>query len=288
MRAALRIGRMPTTATMVGRASTAQCARGLCQDARARRNNAFVLLGLEPGASAREIKRKYFELAKKTHPDVLAQQARQAARAAAADTGPKVTSFAAGHATLGTDHNASAAAPTVVPFLEVQAAYDILMEEDGEGGSPAQQQNRQRPGQRAQQRARTLGEVLCDRLRDEPEAVTELWEEIMRDQLRVTNAMLDAIFRALKVNSKAAGPVDAARFAQARLIRDGSYNGLLDIDTRCSALVTLLGWCQEKEEELGDLAFEIIDEITDEDRAHSPAVMSAIGSVFCSGTRSPY
>ena len=42
------------------------------------------------------------------------------------------------------------------------------------------------------------------------------------------------------------------------------------------------------QETLGDFAFEFIDEITDEDRAHSPAVMSAIGSVFCSGTRSPY
>ena len=40
--------------------------------------------------------------------------------------------------------------------------------------------------------------------------------------------------------------------------------------------------------ELGDVALEIIDQITDEDRAHSPAVMAAIGSVFCSGTRSPY
>ena len=37
-----------------------------------------------------------------------------------------------------------------------------------------------------------------------------------------------------------------------------------------------------------DVALEIIDQITDEDRAHSPAVMAAIGSVFCSGTRSPY
>ena len=80
---------------------------------------------------------------------------------------------------------------------------------------------------------------------------------------------------------------DAARIAQ-RIIHEGTYAGVLDIDTRCSAFVSLLTWCQAEEEELGDLAMEIIDQITDEDRAHSPAVMAAIGSVFCSGTRSPY
>ena len=271
-------------------------ARSLCQaEVRTRRTNAFVLLGLEPGASVPQIRKAYFKLAKMTHPDVLAQQAREAAAAAdVAALQMKVTSFSAGSAILDADHKSAAAKPTVVPFLEVQAAYELLMQEDGDGGSPAQRQNRQRPGQKAAQRQRTLGEVLCDRLRDEPELVTELWEDILRDQLRVTNPMLDAIFRALKENTKAAGGngaavvVEAARFAQARLIRDGSHKGLLDIDTRCSAFVTLLNWCHEREEELGDLAFEIIDEINDEDRAHSPAVMSAIGSVFCSGTRSPY
>jgi hypothetical protein len=270
-------------------------ARTLCQaDVRTRRNNAFVLLGLEPGASVPQIRKAYFKLAKMTHPDMLAQQAREAAAAAdVAALQMKVTSFSAGSAILDADHKSAAAKPTVVPFLEVQAAYELLMQEDGDGGSPAQQQNRQRPGQKAAQRQRTLGEVLCDRLRDEPELVTELWEDIQRLHLRVTNPMLDAIFHALKENTKAAGNgaavvVDAARFAQARLIRDGSHKGLLDIDTRCSAFVTLLNWCHEREEELGDLAFEIIDEINDEDRAHSPAVMSAIGSVFCSGTRSPY
>jgi len=267
--------------------------RALCADARVRRSNAFVLLGLEPGATTREIRKAYYELAKRTHPDVIAQQAREAERAEAANAhGMKVASFSAGSAILDTDHAAAAVAPTVVPFLEVQAAYDILMEEDFDGGSPAQQQNRKRAGQKTQQRQRTLGEVLCERLQNEPDAVAELWESILRDQLRVSNPMLDDVFRALKANAKAAktaaAVVEGARFAQANVIRHGTYKGLLDIDTRCSAIVTLLGWCQEAENELGDLAFEIIDEITDEDRAHSPAVMSAIGSVFCSGTRSPY
>jgi hypothetical protein len=125
-------------------------ARTLCQaDVRTRRNNAFVLLGLEPGASVPQIRKAYFKLAKMTHPDMLAQQAREAAAAAdVAALQMKVTSFSAGSAILDADHKSAAAKPTVVPFLEVQAAYELLMQEDGDGGSPAQQQNRQRPGQR--------------------------------------------------------------------------------------------------------------------------------------------
>ena len=68
----------------------------------------------------------------------------------------------------------------------------------------------------------------------------------------------------------------------------GKAHGVLTIDTACSAIVSLLSWCQTNEEELGDLAMEVIEQITDEERAHSPAVMASIGSVFCSGTRSPY
>ena len=249
------------------------------------RSNAYVVLGLEPGATEKEIKRAYRELAKRTHPDVLARKAKEAKEAAAAGFGPKVSSYDSGVLDAR-----DAAAPTAVAFIEVQAAYDILTSED-DGGGAAKKRQARRPGAAGQARARTLGEVLCDRLKDEPEAVRELWEEICRDKLRVTNPMLDAIFAALKTVGKSVGTpegvVDAARFGNT-LIRDGSGLGLLTQDTRNSAQVSLLSWCQANEEELGDVAFEFIDEINDEDRAHSPAVMSAIGAVFCSGTRSPY
>lgn len=262
--------------------------RWLCDASQeVRRKNAYLLLGLEPGASMREVKKRYWALAKETHPDVLAQRSRQAAAAAASNHGAKVASFDTG--VLETDHSAAAAAPTVIPFLEVQAAYDALMEDD-QSGAAAKKPGR-RPGAAATERARTLGEVLCDRLKDDPDAVGELWEEIVRDKLRVTIPMTEEMLRALRRVAKQAkaadSAVEAARFMQ-RIIRDGTAYGLINIDTRTSAQVSLLGWCQVAEDELGDLAFEIIDEINDEDRAHSPAVMSAIGSVFCSGTRSPY
>lgn len=103
----------------------------------------------------------------------------------------------------------------------------------------------------------------------------------------MTDQMLDAMFKALRISAVPGAKVDAARVAQ-RILHEGSVHGVLTIDTRCSGFVTLLTWCQADEEELGDVALEIIDQISDEDRAHSPAVMAAIGSVFCSGTRSPY
>ena len=105
--------------------------------------------------------------------------------------------------------------------------------------------------------------------------------------MRVTESMLDALFRALRASAMPGAKTDVARVAS-RIIYEGTSYDVMTIDTRCSGFVSLLAWCQEEEEELGDLALEIIDQINDDDRAHSPAVMAAIGSVFCSGTRSPY
>ena len=144
-------------------------ARSLCAapPQSVRRRNALVVLGLEEGATARQIKMKYFDLAKRTHPDMLNVAHKEAAAAATNDVGPKVVSYAAGAAILDATH---AAAPTAASFLEIQAAYDALMEEGDESGrGGASRRNARRPGQAATARARTLGEVLCDRLRDEPE-----------------------------------------------------------------------------------------------------------------------
>ena len=134
-----------------------------------RRRNALVVLGLEQGATPPQIKKKYFDLAKRTHPDMLNVHQKEAAAAVANGVGPKVVSYAAGDAILDATH---AAAPTTASFLEIQAAYDVLMEEGEESGSGGlSTRNARRPGQTATARMRTLGEVLCDRLRDEPEVL---------------------------------------------------------------------------------------------------------------------
>ena len=71
----------------------------------------------------------------------------------------------------------------------------------------------------------------------------------MRDQLRVTIPMADVLFRALKRHGRASDMVDAARLG-ARIIRDGTSRGLLNLDTRTSAQILLLGWCQQEEVDL--------------------------------------
>ena len=256
------------------------------QEAMQRRKNAFLLLGLQPEASKKEIKMRYYDLAKRTHPDVIAREAKEAAEKAAANLQAKSVSYNTGVLEEDYSKNANHATTTVVPFLEVQAAYDALMNDDGSG---LDKRPAKRPGAAGNQRERTLGEVLCDRLKEEPEMHQELWEEILRDKMRVTEPMLDALFKAARRAAKPgdSGQLDAARSGQ-RIIIDGTWAGVLSIDARCSAYCSLLAWCTEDEEALGDLALEIVEQINDEDRAHSPAVMAAIGAVFCSGTRSPY
>ena len=267
--------------------------RGLCAAAAERltqRKNALLLLGLEPGATQKQIKLRYYDLAKRTHPDVLAQQAKEAAAQQAKDNvHAKVRSYNVGVIEEDYSKDADHRTTTVVPFLEVQAAYDTLMNDD----ASADTRPVARPGAAGRAnsaRQRSLGEVLCDRLKEEPEAHEELWEEILREKMRVTEPMLDALFKAARRTAKkgdAVAKVEAARCAQ-RIIIDGTYGGVLGLDARCSAFVSLLSWCQAEEEALGDLALEVVEQINDEERAHSPAVMAAIGAVFCSGTRSPY
>lgn len=278
--------RLSPLAARPGAARVLLFTRDCSTDLATRKKNALILLGLQPTAAPNEIKKAYYQLAKRTHPDVIAREAREAAAKAAASVGPKTVDFSSGHnGILDDNHASSAAKPTVVPFLEVQAAYDVLMQDDDDPDGATKARTK-RAGARPS-RERTLGEVLCDRLRDEPEVHHELWEEITRDKMRVTEEMLEAIFKAIRSTAKEGAKANAARVAS-HIIYDGTYQSVLTIDTRCSAFVSLLTWCQAEEEELGDVALEIIDQINDEDRAHSPAVMAAIGSVFCSGTRSPY
>ena len=121
--------------------------------------NAYVTMQLHPGATTKQIKKKFYELAKSTHPDV-----HQGATAKAQETakqGPVIEHFDQGVL--------QAALDPVARFLEVQTAYEILMEAAESGTAQAGGRRRQESAPKA--RAKTLGEVLVERLVEEPEEV---------------------------------------------------------------------------------------------------------------------
>ena len=62
-------------------------------------------------------------------------------------------------------------------------------------------------------------QVLCDRLKDEPEAVQELWDDIKGQGLTVTPPMLDAIFKACQ--KPEGGGIEPAR----QILREGTRLG---------------------------------------------------------------
>ena len=66
------------------------------QELSTQKKNAYLIMGLEPGATPRQVKMRYYDLAKRTHPDVLAREAREAEAARASDMQAKVASYDTG------------------------------------------------------------------------------------------------------------------------------------------------------------------------------------------------
>ena len=139
-------------------------------------------LGLEQGASRGQIKRRYFELAKQTHPDTQAED-------------------------------------EAISFLAVFAAYEKLVALEastrtpaGDGrswqpsGQPSSTGTCQGASRKFQQprrgrvvhREKTRGEFLCHQLEKDPHAAPQLWETICSWQqpMEVTSAMLEELFKA--------------------------------------------------------------------------------------------
>jgi hypothetical protein len=207
---------------------------------------AYGILGLRAGASRSEIKKAFYALAKETHPDVTG---RLRAEGQEADEGD--------------DDKGVACAST---FLEIHAAFEHLMhleEERSRGGSSGSSGNgsnaarggaagggragkARRPGARVvEPRERSLGEMLCDRLEEEPWAVREVWDELLREQLRITEPALEAIFRACgtkdSLSDKGGGGLPTAL----SILRDASTRDLLTTQTREAAVIFIIKWCKE-------------------------------------------
>jgi hypothetical protein len=174
---------------------------------------ALAVMGLKEDATRQAVKARYYELAKLTHPDV-----------------------------------AGDAAPSGQPaFLEVQDAFEQLLAALAEradaatapgsaargGASP-----RRRAGARQTARRRTLAEVLCERLTEEPGAHAEVWADIVERELPVVGGVLDSLFRACAASG-------AGLPAGIDILRDAQRLDLLSRSVRLAAHVSLIKWCKE-------------------------------------------
>eukprot|EP00965_Chrysotila_dentata_P256476 6212549-Pleurochrysis_carterae.AAC.6 len=229
--------------------------RKLCVSA-----NAYDVLGLPHGAERSAIRRRFYELAKQTHPD---------SQALSGDDGPSV------------EYDGGA-------FVRIQAAYETLLKADSSRKSDepktaaahaargtakwARQSRAEARPSSGSVRQRTLGEVLCERLKAEPEAVDIVWQDVRGRNLEVTGKMADLLFRACALHH---GQENAGSgMSQAlQILREATPN--MTSSTRAQALVSLLCWC--KEDEL-DCTFEVCNEINDADR--TPEVLAALSASF--------
>mmetsp|Transcript_43150 Transcript_43150/g.136181 ORF Transcript_43150/g.136181 Transcript_43150/m.136181 type:complete len:293 (-) Transcript_43150:167-1045(-) len=254
--------------------------RRLCSaatEARVRLNNAYFMLGLEPGATRKQVKLAYYRLAKETHPDVIGGGAARKANRAAA-TGAVNRAVVRDEQTGFLDEEGEAASPA--SFLEVQAAFDAVIDAlDHPEGTEGEEGGKRK--RRPDRREKTLGELLVERLGEEPETVAEVWDEIREQNLEVTAAMLTQLLHAC-TSLGSDGFHTAVDIIEAE-------ECTFQLGARQSGLCSLLQLCTGPmgEDEAWDADVVVNYHINDEDREH-PNVIAAIGAVYCAGTRSPF
>ena len=206
----------------------------------------WTVLGLPPGSEKRKIKDRFYELAKETHPDVVKVEAGE---------------------------EASAEMPS---FVEVLAAFEALMDGSAsssgaggagssEGASRSSRSGRgfggfgYRTAANGVRVARepTLGEVLCARLREEPEAALDVWAEIKERGLDVRETMLESLFQACgsAVGTEKGLGLEAAL----RVLRDAKEAGLLTPQKQQAACISLIKWCKEDSASFGRIMREFDD-----------------------------
>ena len=211
---------------------------------------ARATLGVPVGATRAAIRARYYELAKQTHPDVCQD----------------------GHSDGEAD------------FLAMQAAFEELMAESSRaapttaansaarGGGAAQPQAQRRQPPRAPARAApSLGEILVQRLEHEPSAYREVWAEILERRLALSATITCALFRACAASGDGMP-------AALSILRESEAEQALPQAVRSASLVALLTLCRE-EGAMSDATFEVVEMLTDEDRA-DPEVFGALASTF--------
>ena len=227
--------------------------RSLLRLARAHRGlsrRAEQILGVPAGASRAVLRERYYQLAKETHPDT-------------ATAGADGASFVAVRAAFEELLEASASSPVARTAPNTAARGGASQWASSPPRAHASAGSSGGP---------SLGEVLCERLREEPEAARVVWEDLRSRRLRVSPAMADALFRAC---ARAHADTSDGMRAALGILREATALGMVTHEVRADALVSLLTWC--KEDEL-DCTFEVCDEIGEDDR--TPEVLAALSATF--------
>ncbi len=214
---------------------------------------AYRLLELDQNATRAHLKKRFYDLAKLTHPDVAPPTAALGAADAESDADASADAYAAPSDT------------TAPRFIDVLAAYELLdatlqqRHDDGAGvhgatspanaapsSSPLRRNRRSASARRL--REKSLGELLCDRLDDDPGAALEVWKDIKRRRLRVVAPMLDSLFRALAAQ-KSPGGLEAGL----SIMREARAEGMLTLAVRDAGLVALIKWLKEDRESFASI-----------------------------------
>ena len=187
----------------------------------------WTVLDIPAGSSKAQIKRRFYELAKQTHPDTAMPPLMQ--HLGTATTAPRFE---------------SPAEKEFVSFLEIREAYEVLLGGQvppppaapstsspnaaarGCTGSPGASARRTTPMGRVVTRQKTRGDFMCDRLRAEPRAAIEVWRDIVAEQLAVTQSMLEELARAC--GARGGWGLDGALY----ILRNGTSQGLLSPQQR--------------------------------------------------------
>ena len=200
----------------------------------------WTVLGLPQGSEKRKIKERFYQLAKETHPDVVSGE------------------------------EASAATPS---FVEVLAAFEKLMDGSASSSSDSSSAGASRSSRSGRgfggfgyrtaangvrvAREPTLGEVLCARLQEEPEAALDVWAEIRERGLEVRETMLESLFRAC--GSVGGTENGLGLEAALRVLRDAKGAGLLTPQKQQAACISLIKWCKEDSASFGRIMREFDD-----------------------------
>jgi len=192
----------------------------------------WSVLGIARGSKRKEIKQRFYELAKTMHPDVVQAALKQ--EGVDADEEEIHGEFV----------RITSAFEACLDDLESEAAFGAARATAPSAaarGGARSTRRRQAPRMVRHKdgiRTKSLGEILCEDLREDPVSAMDVWEDILAQHCDVRESMLDELFRACAASG--AGLTSARS-----ILRDATRRGLITKAVREAGVVSLIKWCKE-------------------------------------------